>query len=155
MGKSEAQVNGTKVGGLLQAGVSAAYLEHLTCAHHHSGGLLRFPSSASINVLFPLYPHCHISNTVASFCSSVTHFLSLIKAFVSTIYSSCHALLISQIQSKYYLLKLLFPLDYLLKVDYLPITHSHNKIILEYISEAVVIYSSICLVCLLLWTLSP
>lgn len=57
MGKSEAQVNRTKVGGLLQAGVSAAYLEHLTCAHHHSGGLLRVPSSASINLLFHLYPH--------------------------------------------------------------------------------------------------
>lgn len=61
MGKTEetpeAQVNRTKVGGLLEAGVSAAYLEHLTCAHHHSGGLLRVPSSASINLLSPLYPH--------------------------------------------------------------------------------------------------
>lgn len=57
MGKTEAHVNRTKVGGLLEAGVSAAYLEHLTPAHHHSGGLLRFPSPASINLLFPLYPH--------------------------------------------------------------------------------------------------
>ena len=47
------------------------------------------------------------------------------------------------------------PPSYLLKVDYLPTTYSNNKIILEYVSEAVVIYSSICLVCLLLWTLSP
>lgn len=48
-----------------------------------------------------------------------------------------------------------FPADYLLKVFYLPSTQSHNKIILESVSEAVVIYSSICLVCLLLWALSP